>query len=101
MEMRATFHLKFHMHYFKATLFQYGENQKVLMGLMMLFKKKKEREIKNTKKQKDVARYIKSHFSFTNRKDAFQLFLLYCLLTGKRKAGSQVSHWPQVKASSE
>lgn len=35
MEMRSTFHLKFHMHYFKATLFQYGENQ-ILMGLMML-----------------------------------------------------------------
>lgn len=41
MEMRSTFHLKFHTHYFKATLFQYGENQKILMGLMMLLKKKK------------------------------------------------------------
>lgn len=86
MEMRSTFHLKFHTHYFKATLFQYGENQKILMGLMMLLKKKK--RLKTTKKQKDVARHIKSHFSFTNRKDVFQLFLLYCLLTGKRKVGS-------------
>lgn len=34
MEMRSTFHLKFHMHYFKATLFQYGENKKILMGLL-------------------------------------------------------------------
>lgn len=47
MEMRSTFYLKFHMHYFKATLFQYAENQKILMGLTMLFGKK---EIKTTRK---------------------------------------------------
>lgn len=47
MEMRSTFHLKFHMHYFKATLFQYGQNKNILMGLMMLFRK---REIKTTKR---------------------------------------------------
>lgn len=67
MEMRSTFHLKFHTHYFKATLFQYGEYQKILMGLIMLFKKRK---IKTTKK--DVAHVITliiSDFYFTNRKD--------------------------------
>lgn len=32
MEMRSTFHLKFYMHYFKATLFQYGKNQNIFDG---------------------------------------------------------------------
>lgn len=50
MEMRSTFHLKFHTHYFKATLFQYGENQKILMSLMMLLKKKKIKNHKETKR---------------------------------------------------
>lgn len=49
MEMRSKFHLKFHMHYFKATLFQYEENKKILMGLYL------EKDIKTTEKQKEVA----------------------------------------------
>lgn len=52
MEMRSTFHLKFHTHYFKTTLFQYGENQKILMGLIMLFKKKKKERLKPQRNRK-------------------------------------------------
>lgn len=104
MEMRSTFHLKFHTHYFKTTLFQYGENQKILMGLIMLFKKKKKRKIKTTKKQKDVAYVIiliKSDFYFTNRKDLLQLFLLYYLLLEREKLVHKVPTGQKVKASVE
>lgn len=100
MEMRSTFHLKFHMHYFKATLFQYGKNQKILMGLMMLFRK---REIKPTKKQKDVAHVvilIESHLYFINRKRSASAVFTSLIVTGKRKAGSQTSRWPKSKSTS-
>lgn len=99
MEMRSTFHLKFHMHYFKATLFQYGENQKILMGPMMLFRK---REIKNTKKQKDVAHVvtlIESHLYFTNRKRSASTVFTLLFVTRKRKVGHKVPIGQNVKAS--
>lgn len=79
MEMRSTFHLKFHMHYFKATLLQYGQNQNILMGLMMLFRKREIKNTKNPKKMQHVVILIESHFYFTSRKDLLQLFLLYYL----------------------
>lgn len=70
-----------------------------LMGLMMLFRK---REIKTTKKQKDVAHVvmlIESHLRLTNRKIPASAVLTLLFVTRKRKVGLQSSHWPKSKST--
>lgn len=80
MEMRSTFHLKFHMRYFKTTFFQYGKNQKILMGLMTLFRKRK---IKDTKRCRTCGHNNTVSLPF-HTKIRLQVFVLHYLLLEKK-----------------
>lgn len=90
MEMRSTFHLKFHMHCFKATLFQYGENKKYFDG-SVIWKK-----ILNPQRNKRMCGHgnIKS-LVFHKKKKAASAVSTFLFVIRKRKVGSQSSHWPR------